>query len=129
MDTYEIDLETSSGADLVKQGVYGYVEDPEFRILLFGISINGSPVHCYDLACGEKLPKEIICGLVDKNVIKWAFNASFERICISTWLRKEYPDVFKGYGDSNDTVSKYLDPESWRCSLVLCAYNGLPLSL
>lgn len=129
MDKYEIDLETASGADLSKQGVYGYVEDPEFRILLFGISINGGPVRCYDLACGEKLPEEIIQGLVDKNVIKWAFNASFERICISTWLRKEYPDVFKGYGDNNDTISNYLDPESWRCSLVLCAYNGLPLSL
>lgn len=128
MDTYEIDLETGSGSD-IKHGVYKYVEDKYFDIYLFGISINGGPVRCYDLSSGEKLPEEIIRGLVDDNVIKWAFNASFERICISTWLCKNYPDIFKSYGSKDDSVSKYLSPVSWRCSMVLCAYNGLPLSL
>lgn len=124
------DLETYSEADLKKTGVYRYAEDPSFEILLAGVSINGGPVHCYGLASGEKLPDEIIRALTDEHVIKWAFNASFERICLSIWLRKNYPQYFKGYGVPDDPLYiKYLDPASWRCSLLLSAYNGLPLSL
>lgn len=119
------DLETYSEADLKKTGVYRYAEDPSFEILLAGVSINGGPVHCYDLASGEKLPDEIIRALTDEHVIKWAFNASFERICLSIWLRKNYPQYFKGYGVPDDPLySKYLDPASWRCPLLLSAYNG-----
>lgn len=127
--TLSIDLETRSVCDLKKTGVYRYSEDPSFRILLFGVSINGAPPIVYDIASGDELPEELLKALVDEGVIKWAFNASFERICISNWLRKNYPDIFIGYGAPDDNLHQYLNPISWRCSLVLCAYNGLPLSL
>ncbi len=127
--TLSIDLETRSASDLKKTGVYRYSEDPSFAILLFGVSVNGGPVHSFDLASGEELPEEVLRALSDETVIKWAFNASFERICISNWLRVNYPAFFHGYGDPADSLGRYLDPSSWRCSLVLCAYNGLPLSL
>lgn len=127
--TLSIDLETRSAADLKKCGVYRYSEDPTFDILLFGVSVNGGPVYSYDIACGEKLPDDILQALVSDSVTKWAFNASFERVCISNWLRKNYPDLFQSYGAPEDSTGHYLNPVSWRCSLVLCAYNGLPLSL
>lgn len=127
--TLSIDLETRSTCNLKKTGVYRYSEDPSFRILLFGVSINGAPPIVYDIASGDTLPDDLLQALVSNDVIKWAFNASFERVCISSWLRKNYPDIFRGYGDPNDNLQNYLDPSSWRCSLVLCAYNGLPLSL
>lgn len=127
--TLSIDLETKSSADIGKTGVYRYAEDPDFDILLFGVSINSGPVEVYDLACGDKIPDEILQALTDNRVIKSAYNASFERVCLSYWLRKNYPRYFKSYGKADDPAHKYLDPSAWRCSLVWAAYNGLPLGL
>lgn len=110
-----IDLETFSDVDLSKCGVYRYVESPAFEILLFAVSINGGEVVVYDLAQGEKIPEEILSALTYNTVIKWAFNASFERVCLSRYL-----------GLSS---GEYLDPSSWRCSMIWAAYMGLPLSL
>ena len=115
MQTLSIDLETYSDQSLAKTGVYRYVESPDFEILLFAYSVDGGPVRQIDLACGEKIPSEILCALEDDKVIKWAFNANFERICLSRFLG--YPT-----GD-------YLEPDSWKCSMVWAAYMGLPLSL
>lgn len=115
MKQISIDLETFSSANLVKCGVYKYVEAPDFTILLFGYSVDGGPVNVIDLACGERIPPDIIRALQDDSVIKWAFNAQFERICLSRFLGK--------------TTGDYLDPSSWRCSMVWSAYMGLPLSL
>ena len=115
MQTLSIDLETYSDQPLAKTGVYRYVESPDFEILLFAYSVDGAPVQQIDLACGEKIPSEILCALEDDKVIKWAFNANFERICLSRFLG--YPT-----GD-------YLEPDSWKCSMVWAAYMGLPLSL
>ena len=119
--TLSIDIETRSSVDLNKCGVYRYAESDDFDILLFAVSADEEPVTVYDLACGDKLPEDIVSALTDDNVTKWAFNASFERICISEWLRRHHPEYLKG--------RRYLDPSSWRCDLVLAAYNGLPLSL
>lgn len=124
-----IDLETYSDVDIRKGGVYKYAESENFEILLFAVSVDNGDVTVYDLAQGDTLPDEILDALTDDNVIKWAFNASFERICLSYWLRKNYPDKFKSYGDDNDTIGKYLSPVSWRCSMVWSAVMGLPLSL
>jgi len=115
MKTMSIDLETYSSADLSKCGVYKYVEAPDFDIILFAYSVDGGEVQVADLAQGEKIPTEVLLALEDESVIKYAFNASFERICISRFLG--YPT-----GD-------YLDPTSWRCSMIWSAYLGLPLSL
>ena len=115
MQTLSIDLETFSSQPLAKTGVYRYVESPDFEILLFAYSVDGGPVRQIDLACGEKIPSEILCALEDDKVIKWAFNANFERICLSRFL---------GYPTGN-----YLEPDSWKCSMVWTAYMGLPLSL
>ncbi|MBV1757700.1 MAG: DNA polymerase [Dethiosulfatibacter sp.] len=124
-----IDLETYSDIDIKKSGVYKYSESNSFEILLFAVSINNGPVIIYDLASNENLPTEIIAAIVDDNVIKWAFNASFERICLSNWMRKNYPQYFRSYSIPEDTVSNYFNPLSWRCTLVWSAYMGLPLSL
>lgn len=115
MQTLSIDLETYSDQPLAKTGVYRYVESPDFEILLFAYSVDGGPVQQIDLACGEKIPPAILAALEDDKVIKWAFNANFERICLSRFLG--YPT-----GD-------YLKPDSWKCSMVWAAYMGLPLSL
>lgn len=125
----EIDIESFSSVELKKCGVYKYAESPDFEILLFGVSVNGGEVTVYDLASGDTLPKEIIQALADDSVIKWAYNASFERVCLSVWLRRNYPQYFSSYSIKEDTVRNYLDPSSWRCSLVWGAYMGLPLSL
>ena len=115
MQTLSIDLETYSDQPLAKTGVYRYVESPDFEILLFAYSVDGGPVQQIDLACGEKIPSEVLSALEDETVTKWAFNANFERICLSHFLG--YPT-----GD-------YLKPDSWKCSMVWAAYMGLPLSL
>ena len=125
----EIDLETKSGADLKKSGVYRYTEDPDFDILLFGYSANGGEVDVIDLACGESIPEEVLRAIVDDGVTKWAYNASFERVCLSAWLRRNRPDLFVSYSIPEDSVGEYLDPASWKCSLIWAAYLGLPLSL
>ena len=127
--TLSIDLETFSDVDLKKCGVYKYAESHDFEILLFGVSVDGGEVTVYDLASGDIVPEEIIKALSDDSVIKWAYNASFERICLSVWLRRNYPQYFSSYSIEDDTVRNYLDPSSWRCSLVWGAYMGLPLSL
>lgn len=115
MKTLSIDIETYSDIPLQKTGVYRYCESPNFEILLFGYSIDSGPVQVVDLACGEHIPKEVLAALEDDSVIKWAFNAAFERICLSRYLG--YP------------TGVYLDSESWHCSMVWAATMGLPLSL
>ena len=127
--TLSIDVETFSNVDLKKCGVYKYTESPDFEILLFGVSVDGGEATVYDLASGDTVPEEIIQALADDSVIKWAYNASFERVCLSVWLRRNYPQHFSSYSIEEDTVRNYLDPSSWRCSLVWGAYMGLPLSL
>ena len=127
--TLSIDLETFSDVDLKKCGMYKYAESPNFEVLLFGVSVDGGEVTVYDLASGDTVPEEIIRALSDDSVIKWAYNASFERVCLSVWLRRNYPQYFSSYSIEEDTVRNYLDPSSWRCSLVWGAYMGLPLSL
>lgn len=115
MKTLSIDIETYSDVQLPKTGVYRYCESPNFEILLFAYSIDSQPVQVVDLACGELIPEEIIAAIEDDTVIKWAFNAAFERICLSRFLG--YP------------TGTYLNPESWRCSMIWAATMGLPLSL
>lgn len=127
--TLSIDLETYSSIDLKKSGVYPYAESDDFEILLFAYSINEGEVQVIDIACGEKVPIEILNALVDNEITKWAYNCQFERVCLSYWLKEHYPTIFKGYGDKYDTVEKYLDPVSWKCSRIWGAYMGLPLSL
>lgn len=124
-----IDLETYSPEELKKCGVYKYAENPEFEILLFGVSVNDSEVVVYDIACGNEPPDEVLEALTDNSVEKWAYNASFERVCLSVWLRRHHPGFFKGYGAPDDSVKGYLDPTGWKCSRIWGAYNGLPLSL
>lgn len=111
MQHLSIDIETYSSVNLQKAGVYKYAESPDFDILLFGYSVDGGAVHVIDLACSEKIPAEIVDALSDESVIKWAFNAQFERVCLSNYL---------------DT---WLSPDSWHCTMVWSATLGLPLSL
>lgn len=123
-----IDLETYSSVP-IKYGVYPYAESPDAEILLFGYSINDEPVIVVDIANGEKIPDYILKALTDDSVIKWAFNASFERIFLSYWLKRNYPEYFESYSILEDSVGNYLAPSSWRCSMIWSAYMGLPLSL
>lgn len=124
-----IDLETYSDVDLSKCGVYKYTESDNFEILLFAYSINHGEVEVVDLAQGEKLPIEIIKALVDDEITKWAYNASFERVCLSRYISRYYPEYFISYSINEDTVNEFLNPSSWRCSMIWSAYLGLPLSL
>ena len=117
INSLSLDLETFSDVDLNKCGVYKYVQSKAFEILLFSVSVNGGEVQVYDLAQGETVPMEIIKALTDDSVLKWAFNASFERVCLSAWLRKYYPQCFRSYSIHEDTVGDYLDPTAWRCSM------------
>ena len=115
MKVLSLDLETYSSADLNKTGVYRYAESPDFTTLLFGYSIDGGDVQVVDLASGEAVPEDVIAALADDTVEKWAFNSSFERVCLSRFI-----------GLPN---GEYLAPTSWKCSMVWSAYMGLPLSL
>lgn len=115
MRNLSIDIETYSPEQLAKCGVYRYCQHPDFEILLFGYSIDGAPVQVVDFTAGERLPEAVYSALTDPNVTKWAFNAQFERVCLSRFLG--YP------------VGTYLDPVSWRCTMVWAATLGLPLSL
>ena len=124
-----IDLETYSDVDISKCGAYKYAESDSFEILLFGVSIDGGEVQVFDLACGDTIPDDILAALSDDTVTKWAFNANFERICLSNWLKRHHPEHFKGYRIPEDPASKYLDPSSWKCTMIWSAYMGLPLSL
>ncbi|MBC3804277.1 hypothetical protein GH808_07500 [Acetobacterium fimetarium] len=129
MKNLSIDIETYSDVDLSKAGVYKYSESPNFDILLFGYAVDGGEVQVVDLASGEAIPAAVMAALVDDTVIKWAFNSQFERVCLSQWLRRNYPQDFCRYRIAADTVRAYLDPSAWRCSMVWSAYMGLPLSL
>lgn len=123
-----IDLETYSSVP-IKYGVYPYAESPDAEILLFGYSINDEPVIVVDVANGEVIPDYILKALTDGTVEKWAFNAAFERIFLSYWLKRNHPEYFKSYSIPEDSVGNYLDPSSWKCSMIWSAYMGLPLSL
>lgn len=124
-----IDLETFSSVSLKDCGVYKYAESQDAEILLFGYSADGAPVTVIDVAQGEKIPEDILAALSDDTVTKWAYNATFERIFLSIWLQRNYPEHFSSYSIPEDTVRKYLDPSSWRCTMTWAAYMGLPLSL
>ncbi|MEE0379726.1 MAG: DNA polymerase [Ruminococcus sp.] len=124
-----MDLETKSDIDIAKSGVYRYADSPYFDILLFAYSVDGNPVQVVDLASGEQLPEEILNALTDDRIQKHAFNASFERVCLSVWLRRNYPERFVPYGSPEDACGNYLSPNAWRCTMVAAAYLGLPLSL
>ena len=115
MKNLEIDIETYSSINLQKSGVYRYVEADDFEIMLFGYSVDGGEVKVIDLMAGEKIPSDILDALTDEDITKWAFNAQFERVCLSRYLG--YP------------FGSYLKPSSWKCSMVWSAYMGLPLSL
>ena len=115
MKTISIDIETFSSVDLTKSGVYRYTESPDFEVMLFGYSVDGGAVSVVDLAMGEKIPPAILSALKDETIIKYAFNANFERICLSRMLGYE--------------TGTYLDPSSWHCTMIWSAYMGLPLSL
>lgn len=115
-----IDIETFSPVNLTKSGVYPYAEHPGFDILLFGYSIDGGPVQVVDLVSGESLPGEVVETLVDPGVTKCAFNAAFERVCLSAWLHCHYPNLM--------AARRLLDPSQWRCTMVWSAYLGLPMS-
>lgn len=119
MKSLSIDIETFSSTDLTKSGVFRYSESPDFEILLFGYSIDGGEVKVIDLAGGESIPDDIIKALIDDQVVKWAFNASFERICLSRWLERQGVVL----------ENRFLNPSSWRCTMIWSAYMGLPLSL
>ncbi|WP_276689812.1 DNA polymerase [Ruminococcus callidus] len=129
MQKLMIDLETKSDIDIAKSGVYRYADSPYFDILLFAYSVDDAPVQVVDLACGEQLPEEILNALTDDRIQKHAFNASFERVCLSVWLRRNYPECFISYGLPEDACGNYLSPKAWRCTMVAAAYLGLPLSL
>ncbi|NCC01816.1 MAG: hypothetical protein EOM34_14295 [Clostridia bacterium] len=120
MKTLSIDLETFSDIDIAKCGAYKYAQSPNFEILLFGYSIDGGEVQVIDMAQGEKIPEDVLEMIVDENVLKTAYNAVFERVCLSTYLHRHYPSLIS---------SRYLSPYSWRCTLVWAAYCGYPLSL
>lgn len=131
MKSLSIDLETYSGVNLSKSGVYRYAESPDFEILLFGYSVDGREVNIIDLANGEAIPQEILDALTDDSVLKWAFNANFERGCLSRYLSDlgVCLDTFHDSHPLSTECARYLNPESWRCSMVWSAYMGLPLSL
>ena len=128
IETLSIDIETHSGVDLGKCGVYKYAESPDAEVLLFAYSANSEPVNVIDVANGEKIPEDVLSALTDNTVTKWAFNATFERIFLSIWLKRHYPQYFKSYG-SDDATQNYLDPSAWKCTMIWAAYMGLPLSL
>lgn len=124
-----IDIETKSDKDISKCGAYAYTDTPYFDILLFAYSIDGQPVQVVDTANGEEIPENILAALADENVIKRAFNCNFERICLSKYLRKNYPQYFQSYSTNEDTVGDFLNPESWHCSMIHARTLGLPSSL
>ena len=131
MKNIEIDIETYSSVSLQKCGVYKYAESPDFEILLFGYSVDGSPVTTVDLACGEEIPEAVLDALTDDTGTKWAHNAQFERVCLSRYLsdRGISLDPFHDNHPLSRECARFLNLESWRCSMVWAAYMGLPLSL
>ena len=124
-----IDIETRSDKDISKCGVYAYTDTPYFDILLFAYSIDGQPVQVVDTANGEEIPENVLAALADENVVKRAFNCNFERVCLSKYLRENYPQYFQSYSIDEDTVGDFLNPESWHCSMIHARTLGLPSSL
>lgn len=124
-----IDIETRSDKDISKCGVYAYTDTPYFDILLFAYSIDGQPVQVVDTANGEEIPENVLAALADENVVKRAFNCNFERVCLSKYLRENYPQYFQSYSIDEDTVGDFLNPEIWHCSMIHARTLGLPSSL
>ena len=124
-----IDIETKSDKDISKYGVYAYTDTPYFDILLFAYSIDGQPVQVIDTANGKEIPENVLAVLADENVVKRAFNCNFERVCLSKYLRKNYPQYFQSYSIDEDTIGDFLNPESWHCSMIHARTLGLPSSL
>lgn len=131
MKTISIDIETFSDVNLAKCGVYKYAESSAFEILLFGYAVDGGEVQVVDLAQGERIPDAILNALTDESVTKWAFNASFERVCLSRYLRDlgMSLDPFHDHHPLSRDCARFLNPAGWKCSMVWSAYMGLPLSL
>ncbi|WP_288935343.1 DNA polymerase, partial [uncultured Acidaminococcus sp.] len=131
MKTISIDIETYSDVNLAKCGVYKYAESPDFAILLFGYAVDGGPVRVIDLAQGETIPEEILEALTDDSITKWAFNANFERVCLSRYLTDlgRSLDPFHEHHPLSQDCARFLNPAGWKCSMVWSAYMGLPLSL
>lgn len=131
MKTLSLDLETYSDVNLAKCGVYKYAESPAFEILLFGYAVDGGAVQVIDLAQGETIPEEILDALTDDTVTKWAFNANFERVCLSRYLTDlgRSVDPFQDQHPLSQECARFLSPAGWKCSMVWSAYMGLPLSL
>ena len=131
MKTISIDIETYSDLNLAKCGVYKYAESPAFEILLFGYAVDGGPVQVIDLAQGETIPEEILEALTDDSITKWAFNANFERVCLSRYLTDlgRSLDPFHDRHPLSQECARFLNPAGWKCSMVWSAYMGLPLSL
>ena len=131
MKTISIDIETFSDINLAKCGVYKYAESPVFEILLFGYAVDGGEVQAVDLAQGERIPDDILDALTDESVIKWAFNASFERVCLSRYLSDlgMSLDPFHDHHPLSRDCARFLNPAGWKCSMIWSAYMGLPLSL
>ena len=131
MKSISIDLETRSSVDISKSGVYRYAEAEDFAILLFGYAVDGGAVEVIDLVGGEQIPQEILDALTDESVIKWAFNANFERVCLSHYLSDLGIDLdpFRDNHPLSKECARFLSPCSWRCTMVWSAYMGLPLSL
>ena len=124
-----IDIETKSDKDISKCGVYAYTDTPYFDILLFAYSIDGQSVQVVDTANGEEIPENVLAVLADENMIKRAFNCNFERVCLSKYLRENYPQYFQSYSIDVDTVSDFLNPKGWHCSMIHARTLGLPSSL
>ncbi len=120
MNIITIDIETRSDRDITKCGVYAYADSPHFDILLFAYSVDGGPVKVIDTASGEEIPEEIIAALVNPDTVKQAFNVNFERVCLSVYLKRHYPDFLQ---------DRYISPEGWQCTMIHCRYLGLPSSL
>ncbi|WP_205411961.1 DNA polymerase [Gardnerella swidsinskii] len=127
MRELSVDLETFSSVDLKKCGVYKYAESDDFEILLFGYSVDGSEVQVVDLAQGETIPEVVLSALTDKTVIKWAFNAQFERVCLSRYLRDKGINVNPSQTVKSESL--FLNPSSWHCTMIWSATLGLPMSL
>ena len=131
MESLSIDLETRSSVDISKSGVYRYAEAEDFAILLFAYAVDGGTVEVIDIANGEQIPQEILDALTDESIIKWAFNANFERVCLSRYLSDlgMTLDPFHDNHPLSTVCARFLSPRSWRCTMIWSAYMGLPLSL
>lgn len=131
MKSISIDLETRSSVNIGRSGVYRYAEAEDFAILLFAYAVDGGEVQVIDIANGEQIPQAILDALTDDTIIKWAFNANFERVCLSRYLSDLGIDLdpFRDNHPLSTKCARFLSPRSWRCTMIWSAYTGLPLSL